>query len=477
MRSKEDLIKFLGNYIKGNEKSIRSFTQKLEVITNNEDSLSVSIVTRLLGHKTDAKEETVRKLAVIIFDDVNATANHLWEKIISDKYADADLDAETILRVATGFTTWSSPILSLIDAKSTDSLFPKGIKFVFCNEKKGNIEVPFWVKDKNDLQRLRKTPEVFTHKYLALDLNVLLNEGKIDCAFLLRPTFDAMEFPNLTSKPLLVSRIGVGHGTHMYVIRKKEVEEIAKTSKNEIVPTKSLDDLFAARKYFCDLVKGKVVRTAIIGNKTIKNHQVDFFSDPMVSESLKQSRGLDEINIGDSSYNEYLQSITYSLNYRSIDQKISDKDLNTYPIDIFIVIAFEPLNSIIYHDLINIPGNTDLIYSNFNISKMVDGRVSYCLYANVEAIKNQKKFKKMMDFLNSIDNHVKSESDSNKFNADLAQRLSDLYYPNSFKKTDSSEELHDDISTIDRMKNALDELTYSNHSVALINTIVNNLKN
>lgn len=444
-------------------KTVKQFADRYHDINPLDPrSLDPSILSRLLAGKSKPNAETIKKIAVLVMEDKDATEEELWNRVLEEKYADQEAG---IIRVGTGFTTWSSFVLSMInlqhDPRITEAL--RGIKFVFCND--GREGKPYWIQSKGDLEKLRLDPGRFPHKFIGNDLQRMLNGSVIDCAIMLRPTFEAMEFPLLEKRPMLLSRILVGNGTHMYVIMKKDIAIALKYDKNVNISIKNARDIMEAKDKFCRIISNKKVRTVTIGNKTINDDKVKLLRDPQIQDALTLPKGEDVFNnIGnDEEYFNHLQRI---------------KDLIVSgAIDVLIVIAFAPVNHIIYRDIIDRdPSGLELRYVNFNLSKMVEEKASYGLYVRWDAVRNLTKLKKLKDFLNAMRQFAESAPREDLI-ADISSQLADLYYNDEpVKKGDGDETNVDNISKVERMTYDLGEIEYSNRSLPLINLMVEMLE-
>ncbi len=429
-QKQSDFIKVLADLIDNEKTFLTEEDRKKEL-------LDKGVFSRILKSKTEASEDTLLKIAKIVFNRLDATIEQLAE-LIEQKTVEYFSSDENNLLVGIGFTVWSSYIVSLLKTSPPFPSLPQNVKLIFCDEKVGENEYkPFYVSTSEDLEEIENHPEKFKRKYIANDLLKLLNEGKIDCAFLLRTSFEELDFVN---KPIMVSRIAVGYGSHIYVIKKKESEE-----KNEIVECDDLsDEINEAKKRFCELVYGKEVRITYIGNRTIRNELDKFLKYRDVQNSLKNLLDVESIDFVTDKYEKSLEK------YR--DFFVDEKQM-------LLIVAFEPLNNMVYHDIANLckQSGVELIYYNFNLSKLINDKLGYCLFSSVEAIRDDYKLKKISELLNAID--------QNKVNQGVVSgKLANFYFNDN--PDDNS-----DIPKIERINESLKGLEFRNHYLPFIDLV------
>jgi hypothetical protein len=449
------LALFLKRTLENNKQTAKDFAASY-VKADGKKGLNESIISRILNEKIQANRETLRKIAVTALKRENASVEELLQRTNLDDEAAENWDP---LKIGSGFTTWSAYVLALVNTRYDDTIKDSlmGTQFVFCDQGVGDKREPYWVQEKKDIEQLRIHPELFKHKYISEELYSLLLENKIDCALLLRKTFEEMKFSE-EKKPILVSRILVGSGTSMYVVQKNGPNKVG---KNEIVPIPDYDSLGNIKKDFCDSLNGKRVKILILDNASILEDKAKLLGDTKVAAALTGLRGQDTIRrIDEGEYNDTIERLGEEL-VADPDQDDSQKNRS---IEVLLIIGFAPLNHLIFQELQSrVPG---LYYKHYNLSKMVDVKASYGLYARPDVLEGPSKLKKIRDFLVALEHYVVKMKTKENLIKDISTQFSDLYY-----RDDSSKD--GEINNFERMNKDLEELEYSNSSLELVKKIVN----
>jgi hypothetical protein len=448
--SKEELLLAYINYQKAEGLTSAQIATKI--------GLHASVVSRLSGGKTKLNAKIMGKVAIALVGRKNATIEEGCALMQSEITGVASRSSAFTVRVGTGFTTWSAYILAMIYDQHHTFVHQalKTIEFVFCNRMndEDGKQHPYFVQTRNDIQEIRIHPTRFRHKYIANDLHNLLEEKQIDGAILLRPTFDAMKWKHI-EQPVLLSRILVGNGTNLYVIGNRAIMD---QELNSIVEVGNAAEITDAKDAFCKFVKGKKVRTLMLGNQTIQDDMAKFLEDDKVMKSLDYPAPDVINNIDGDDYENCLDRIKAAFQAGQDGSK---------PIDVLLVIAFAPLNHIIFQHL---TGNgLQLVYRSYNLSKMVEEKASYGLYVRVDVLKDVKRLKKLVDFLDALEIYVKNSS--GVLIMHICQNLAGLYYADN-RTDDNAASGSGDINKMTLMKSDLRYLEYNNQSLQLLRQLI-----
>lgn len=453
----KELQEFLLFFLKEQKLSYHKFVNRLSELTNETERLTVSPISKFLkeGNSIELREDTLKKIAIVVFNDKHAKTDDLWIRV--KKFKNNKNGTYDEIKIGTGFTCYSSFLISLINqpTRPDDSALisfelPKGVSFVFSDDKSGN---PFWIDSREKLDTFKNSDRDNHKIYIADDLKKRLDDGSIDFALLLRPTFEAMykEIPE-NKKPVLISRVGVGPGTHMYILKVKEEGEV-----NENIKLEGINDIFHSYEKFIKIINDKRVYTLLIGNQTITEHWENFSKNSDIKNSLSELIDTDNIVINDTDkYKEKIKTLA--------------KEISEGKIDNIIIVAFEPLNYKVFRSLLreSLEYKKELVYYNFKLSKMLMERTSYGLYSSIEALGNSAKFVKIVEFLNVLNEYIKFQNlNKETFINNISLNLSKLYYnlENSFE----DDIYKDNIKDLTRMEYAIKDLEYSNHTLSLLN--------
>ena len=361
---------------------------------------------------------------------------------------------------------------------SGQSTFPPGIEFVFCNEiitdpvTKAQTMVPYFVSSPDDVIELRNPDRDFSARYIAQDLGNLLDKGEIDCAFLLRSTFEQLTFKNLTVPPILHCRTAVGHGTHLYVIR--VVKPGSPPQRNELVDEETFDKRLVAYQTFISQIHDKRGRTITIGNSTVDKHYYALIG------RHEAEKAMENVITNDIQFDD---PVAYKQAIADVAAQMHPEKPGEEPrIEVFIVVAFEPITNLVYLDLARefkkialsqAQNATDelptLVYTDYNVAKMVSDKSAYCLYSQVDVVETPEKLSKANRLLNALSEHVLGNKKELK--RKVSNALADIYYPDP-----APGDPIDPISRITRMRNALNELEFTNNALPLLDRLTKQIE-
>jgi hypothetical protein len=436
----------------GNE-TAQDFALRYKTI-DGKNGLNASIISRILNKKSNANRETLRKIAVLVLQRDEASAEDLLQLASLQE----EMESREPLKIGSGFTSWAAYPLAVVNTQHDNTIKDSltGIQFVFCDKGTGDKREPYWVENDTDIEQLRVHPELFKHKYIVEELHNLLLEGRIDCALLLRKSFEELNFPE-KKRPVLVSRILVGSGTSMYMVQKGKA---GGASRNEMIPMPDYDSVREVKRAFCDLIRGERVRILVLDNASIVDDKARLLSDPEIAKALNGLRGQDTIQkIDEGDYDSTIKRLAEGLT----SGHHQDDNNKSLLVDVLLIIGFAPLNQLMYEDLLSkTPG---LTYRHYNLSKMVDVKSSYGLYARPDVLEDLPKLMKIRDFILALDHYVGKMKTKENLVKEISVHFSDLYY-----QDDTA--LEGGNNKFERMNRDLEELEYSNSSLDLVRTLV-----
>ncbi len=105
-------------------------------------------------------------------------------------------------------------------------------------------------------------------------------------------------------------------------------------------------------------------------------------------------------------------------------------------IDVFVIVAFEPMNSVVYNKLVDAYQKyasppDELVYAHFNLALLTRVRSSFCMYSRMDTLLNPIKLTLATQLLEAIKKLVDSAKTKEDLNIRVTNALVDLYFPNT----------------------------------------------
>lgn len=290
-----------------------------------------------------------------------------------------------------GSTVYSSNLLAAI---YNDSL-PQNVMICFGDkERDKDKRVPYEVNSSIDLEEyLEDSNSNFKNRYFAIDLRDLSREDKVDAVMMARETFEENFKLKSDQDLIMFCRMMVGYSVNLRIIKKISSLEQANLNENredEII-INSLTVLENAKQ------KAKAVEKINTIIDQCENLRIGIIKNTFIRkiyEDLKSNELDKEVSIKCDDAKEEDLSYMIDNDCSNIRESILEEDL------VYMIIGFEPTNHIIYEQ---IKGESeDIVYYNFNLSKILGKRNSYCLFVKKRILKDKKLFALLVDFVNSV---------------------------------------------------------------------------
>ncbi|MCU0468304.1 MAG: helix-turn-helix domain-containing protein [Arcicella sp.] len=340
------LVQYLKQVKQAKGFTLNKFADYLEI--------NPSILSRLLSGVSEPSEATLSKIAQKLGHD---NTENLQKRVEVQSTVGFGVNQ---IKLGIPYSIMSLGVLSLIKRER----LPNEVAVTFCEPEE---EKPFFVKQIDDLTTFENNPESYPIRYHAGNLIKMFENGLIDC----------MIIPQLLQKNIAnnniieVAQILEGWNVCLYVIEKKK-------SKEKNIDGNSLKDLL-------ECLRGQNTQIAYFQNTIVEPQLNTFLNLPDLQKNL--------IHLSDNLKN--ISSLDRDF-FEQIRQKlVKDKNFSCA------LVGYEPLTNNIFNQYF---GNSDdnLTYKRFNLSKIIDEKITFSLFANKSILDNTSKLKIIQEFLNKL---------------------------------------------------------------------------
>ena len=360
---------------------------------------------------------------------------------------------------------------NLIAALFKNQLERDNIQICFAGEIECGKSVPKFINTKAELMQYLSTEsgQNVDNRYFARNLKRLIEDEKIDAFMMARNSFDELFTPK--DNLITICRLMVGYAVYLTIIKLKEGnEQNIDTDLADLVDAKnnvdtvnfpySLKDAKGrsnAVEKIKELLRKKKLGVGCVKQTIVERLFNDFLKDELIDIKSQWERGNPEFDYDISEPNE--------IDFNKVRTEIlNNKDFSV------VIVSFEPLNHIFYNKLVNFEGNdysNKIIYYNYNLSKIMGQRLSYCLYAKKETLNNPEKFREINTFVDKIQRD--KEGGKRVLQDEDFYALTKFFFPEEMS-TDKKEK-HRRIVVA-----AIKQLDFSNNTADFINFMAEKMK-
>ena len=407
------LVQYLKQVQQAKGFTLNKFAESLDI--------NPSILSRVLSGISEPSEATLSKIAQKLGLD---NTENLQKRVEVQSTVGFGVNQ---IKLGIPYSIMSLGVLSLIKRER----LPNEVAVTFCEQ---DEEKPFFIKQTQDLLTFENNPESYPTRYHAGNLMRMFENGLIDC----------MIIPQLLQKKVLnsnmieVAQISEGWSVCLYVIGKKK-------GKDNSLNGKGLDELLE-----------------LLNEQSL---QISYFQNTVVEPQLNTFLNLPDIQKKHSNLSDNLSSVS-TLDkdfFEQVRKKLlSEKNFS------WLLIGFEPLTNNIFNQYFG-NKNDNLTYKRFNLSKIINDKITFSLFANRNILANTPKLKLVQELLNRLSTESFQTDGVDVFNTQMAR----LFY--SELETSSPYET----SKLNRLNRALKELDFfSNYrySTAFVDCILEKIR-